>query len=322
MNKKKKRLILCGVLLAICSFALTGCASTIGDMFNITDWFKKFNNKTPSLSVILDADQNGIIDIYESDSDEDGLSDILEMECFGTKVSQKDSDENGVEDGQEDHDNDGVVNIDEVEKLLKAKMEKYYQELMDPDGDGLDEDQEDRLGTDNYNWDSDGDLISDYDEKKNKTDPLTPNEMDEVIEYEFDSIYRMEYWGESREDVYALKLIAKGLRRDLAQLEIEYLSNHDELTKWVSGYIFPAFEIKTEGNLEYAKLTITLDENLFEDDFSPMLYQYDEETQCFDEIETTVDGNVLSAEIDGSGIYMFLNKTEREDDIPPSSQLE
>ena len=47
------------------------------------------------------------------DTDKDGLPDRCEQEIFGTNPEVVDSDENGVTDGDEDHDHDGRTNLDE-----------------------------------------------------------------------------------------------------------------------------------------------------------------------------------------------------------------
>jgi hypothetical protein len=51
-----------------------------------------------------------------------------------------------------------------------------FGEPVDLDGDGLDAAREGTLGTDPNNWDTDGDLLSDYDEVVIwKSDPLNPD---------------------------------------------------------------------------------------------------------------------------------------------------
>lgn len=47
------------------------------------------------------------------DTDHDGLPDRCETEIFGTDPSKEDTDDNGIPDGDEDHDNDGMTNLEE-----------------------------------------------------------------------------------------------------------------------------------------------------------------------------------------------------------------
>jgi hypothetical protein len=57
------------------------------------------------------------------DVDLDGLYDDLELQLFGTSPDRADTDFNDVEDGKEDHDQDGVLNLEEqrrIEMLIGA----------------------------------------------------------------------------------------------------------------------------------------------------------------------------------------------------------
>lgn len=54
----------------------------------------------------------------EMDSDTDGLCDVCESEIFGTDPKLADTDGDGVQDGDEDHDEDGIINITEMNKTV------------------------------------------------------------------------------------------------------------------------------------------------------------------------------------------------------------
>jgi hypothetical protein len=54
------------------------------------------------------------------DTDKDGLPDECEEEIFGTNPHSTDSDGNGVPDGDEDHDQDGLTNLEEQQKAGDA----------------------------------------------------------------------------------------------------------------------------------------------------------------------------------------------------------
>ncbi|QQE73199.1 hypothetical protein KDJ56_14900 [Brevibacillus composti] len=69
-------------------------------------------------------------DYYEIDTDGDGLKDIYEMEILNPK--EKDSDGNGIPDGNEDTDNDGLTNLEEQD--LGTNINKA-----DTDGDKLED---------------------------------------------------------------------------------------------------------------------------------------------------------------------------------------
>lgn len=61
-------------------------------------------------------------------------------------------------------------------------------ELVDSDGDGLIDIDEDALGTDPLNPDTDGDGLTDYEEAILGTDPLTKNEYDEMLDSDSDGL--------------------------------------------------------------------------------------------------------------------------------------
>ena len=54
----------------------------------------------------------------EVDADADGLSTVSEEEIFGTEPQAVDTDEDGISDGDEDHDEDGIVNLEEFNNTV------------------------------------------------------------------------------------------------------------------------------------------------------------------------------------------------------------
>ncbi|MFN3203019.1 MAG: OmpA family protein [Bradymonadia bacterium] len=146
-----------------------------------------------------DTDGDGILDGREvngqnptnpldADSDDDGLCDggnAIEGGCAAgedannngavdegeTNPNDFDTDDGGVGDGEE-------VIVDDTDPLDPAD-----DQLDDRDGDGLDDGDEDRLGTDPDNPDTDGDGISDGIEVngENSTDPLDPDSDDDGL---------------------------------------------------------------------------------------------------------------------------------------------
>ena len=73
----------------------------------------------------LDTDGDGTANCVDADDDDDGITDALEAQ-LGTDAYVKDSDEDGLDDGVEDANKDGVVDAAETSPLKK-----------DTDGDGL-----------------------------------------------------------------------------------------------------------------------------------------------------------------------------------------
>lgn len=123
-----------------------------------------------------DTDNDGIPDVYEvnyfntdpnkADTDGDSLPDGYEVMSLGTDPTKSDSDENGINDGDEDADEDKLTNKEEY-TLGTSPIEK------DTDQDGLsDYDEVNSYGTDPLKYDTDGDGISDGDEITLGLDPL------------------------------------------------------------------------------------------------------------------------------------------------------
>lgn len=108
-------------------------------------------NKDESLA---DTDGDGLIDLLDDDSDNDGLKDGYEV-TIGTNPLIDDTDGDGLKDGVE------VTNGTNPKKA-------------DSDNDGLNDKQEGDYGTDPLQWDTDGDGASDGSEIANGTDPLDP----------------------------------------------------------------------------------------------------------------------------------------------------
>ena len=98
------------------------------------------------------------------DSDGDGLDDDVEV-IAGTDPNDADSDDDGLEDGEEDVDHDGVVDPRETDPNDD-----------DSDGDGLEDGVEVAIGTDPLDADTDGGGKPDDNEVSEGTDPLDPSD--------------------------------------------------------------------------------------------------------------------------------------------------
>lgn len=112
-----------------------------------------------------------------ADLDQDGLLDAFEQK-YGYDPSNPDQTGNGIPDGLEDDDGDGVPNY--VEMLLGLDPHNAFtfpptrDDQLDRDGDHLTDVREVMLGTDWLRADTDGDLFTDDAEVLVGTDPLNP----------------------------------------------------------------------------------------------------------------------------------------------------
>jgi len=125
-----------------------------------------------------DTDGDGIGDNADTDDDGDGLSDIDEVDLFETEPLIADTDSNGISDGEEDFDSDGLGNADEI----KAGADPFNE---DSDSDGILDGSDncpttvnpDQLDTDIDTEGNECDLDDDYDGITDDTDdfPLDTN---------------------------------------------------------------------------------------------------------------------------------------------------
>lgn len=123
----------------------------------------------------IDTDDDGLADYLEDyaktdkekkDTDGDNLSDYIEIYVTKTDPNKIDSDSNGIPDGKEDADGDGLSNEEEIE---------YRTSIIDKDSDGdqlSDNEEINQYKTDPLKKDTDGDSLSDGEEVKLGLNPL------------------------------------------------------------------------------------------------------------------------------------------------------
>lgn len=255
---------------------------------------------------LIDSDNDGITDYEEKiigtnpekiDSDDDGLDDYEEVAIIGTKPNEKDSNGNGIEDQNEDADKDGLSNI-----------------------------QECISGTWNYCVDSDGDLVSDYDEIcVYMTNPLEVDtdrdgagdlwEVSNGFEpLKFDEKFSVDCLFEGNDTSVEIELVAKG-----ENIESFCGSVYDEtpytFNSLAAGYMGSAYDFSMSGEFESAKIKYYFDDKYLEDEeLNPTVFYLNEETKQLEEIETYWDGvnNYVTAVLEHFSTYILLNKTDVE----------
>ena len=124
------------------------------------------------------------------DTDLDGLWDSWEIRITGTNPLDPDSDDNGIEDGQEDSDADMLTDMEELSITLTDPN------LSDSDGNGIADRYEDadfdglvnlselQLGTDPRNADSDGDGIGDLNDYRGYRSNAIDSDGDGLMDFE------------------------------------------------------------------------------------------------------------------------------------------
>lgn len=258
-----------------------------------------------------DTDQDGLTDVYEklldtdplnSDTDGDGLSDDLEI-LIGTDPAMVDTDGDGVMDGDEDTDEDGLTNLEEIG--LGTAPSEY-----DTDHDGLnDYDEINQYGTDPGNKDMDGDGANDGWEVFHGYDPKVADSLFDVTET-------------AQSDTVSAQVEVQLAGEQIGTVSVDEVTGSSFFDDSVPGYIGSAFDFSVEGSFETATISFTFDNSLLsQENFVPVIYYFNEETQCLEALETSVDGNAASAVVTHFSTYILLNKTELdqvwENDIKP-----
>ncbi len=152
----------------------------------------------------IDSDNDGLTDDMEMqigtdpnnpDTDGDGLTDGEEVNSYDTDPLNADTDGDGLTDGEEvnsygtdplneDTDGDGLTDGEEINEYRTDPNE------VDSDGDGLTDFEEVmEYQTDPNNADSDGDGIPDGEEVANGTDPNDPNDPVQMGEDALETVY-------------------------------------------------------------------------------------------------------------------------------------
>ncbi|HPY84047.1 MAG TPA: VWA domain-containing protein [Ruminococcus flavefaciens] len=225
-----------------------------------------------------------------TDTDGDGLTDYQEYCLTNTDPNKVSTGDDGVKDADRDEDQDGLSNITEIRlgtNPLKA----------DTDNDGLTDKEEQELGTDPLNADTDGDHASDGWEKTHGYDPITPDDSFTVTATE------------SADSVTA-SVSLEGGASQASNLKVGR-SDNMLLDEGIPGYIGPAFNFETEGDIDSATISFEFDEALLADeDFEPVIYYFNEETQLLEELPTTVEGNKASTVVPHFSTYILLNKKD------------
>lgn len=269
--------------------------------------FDESNLRQIGIDLSVDSDDDGIPDYYEqriglspnsSDSDGDGLNDLIELIVLKTDPLLPDSNDNGILDGYEDHDGDGLNNLTELE-LGTSPINP------DTDGDGLTDGDEIHIyNTDPLNPDTDGDGLSDGWEIEIGSNPLVyDKKFSRTVSAQAEhakTIPSATVEGISAEHVHSLAIYAAqdGLLDDTT----------------IPGYIDHGYKFSINGPFEKATIAFEFDESLLSaEDFVPRIYYFDEDTQLLEELPNQqVSDNVVSVETTHFSKYILLNKTEHE----------
>ncbi len=245
--------------------------------------------------IFPDADGDGLEDVYEIyygsdesliDTDGDGLNDFYEVYTSFTCSTLMDSDDNGIFDGEEDYDGDGLSVIEECNKgtdpinsdtdcdgLADGDEANVYCTnplVADCDEDGLIDGDEIELRLNPNNDDTDNDGVLDCDEKFQQTFTHKVENEECVI------------------DEVTIELFGTGNIQN--NTYVKSIMEEDTLCAGVVGLVGEPFDIVTESDFEEAIITFKIDIDKLDDTiiFDNLLFLwYDEINEEFVELETT-----------------------------------
>lgn len=268
---------------------------------------------------------------YESDVDNDGLNDYMEM-ILGTDIEEPDTDGDGLGDYQE-------VYITYTDPLVYDSQESGISDAdVDLDDDGLTNIQELTYGTDPLNTDTDGDGLSDYDEIYiYYTDPVladtdgdTLSDSDDIklgfspllqdtdgngildCDEKVMQTLTQDISNEEKPGVTSVTVSFAGNGNIENTTTIQDIYNIDYMSTNVVGLIGSPVEITTTSEFDTADITFTIDEgSLGDTDFDDLtILWYDEENDLFidQDVVTDEDNYTVTASVAHFSRYMVVDK--------------
>ena len=246
------------------------------------------------IEIVLDSDINNV------DTDSDGLNDYYEVFVLLTNPTVVDTDDNGTSDYDEDLDNDDLSNGEEYHIGTEPEMK-------DTDKDELsDGDEVNIYFTDPLIFDTDLDDISDGDEVLLNTDP---KEVTENTKNSFTKTFTPADFGYDA-DKFIPNVEFTSDAKGILTFKMEYRYSDLTFNPVTPGYIANSMNFSTEGEFGSATLKYYIpDELLNSEDFEPAIYYFNEEKHCLEELtNATLNGNIISVELEHFSSYAVLNK--------------
>lgn len=232
-------------------------------------------------------------DITKGDTDGDDLSDYIELFVISSDPLLKDTDADGIKDGDEDADGEGITNLNELEKGTDLSK-------VDTDSDKLNDYEELMVyGTEPLIYDTDEDGVSDGKEVELGTNPLVKDEK-----------FNITTSSNATDSVKAsVEIVLSG--DQVGSLQIEKYEDELLFPVDMPGYTGGVYDFSVNGDFESATIRFEFDSSLLADEgFEPVIYYYNEDKQLLEELETKIDGNIASAQITHFSKYILLDKNE------------
>lgn len=234
-------------------------------------------------------------DKTKPDTDGDELSDYVEVAILNLDPLKVDTDVNGVNDGDEDSDDDGITNVDEINNGTDPTSK-------DTDSDGLADNVEVTYNTNPILADTDDDGVSDGKEIELGTDPL-------VAQTTFNMNVSAEDDGNGAKASVQIELSGE----QVETLSVEAVENDTFFPETMPGYMGKAYDFNVDGEFETATISFEFDLSTLASDADPVIYYFNEDEQKLEELETTINGNVASAEVTHFSKYILVNRKVYQD---------
>ncbi len=229
-----------------------------------------------------------------TDSDNDGLSDLFELLYAYTQPYNADSDGNGIKDGEEDFDSDGVKNADEQ----KNNCSPFAP---DTDADGLSDAEEIEYSTDPAKEDTDDDGILDPDEIRLGFDAIGTDDSQTVISHNCQQAI-----GSQLNMTIDIEMKAEQLKSfDVCEIPAASSLAPDK----IDGMFGSAVNFNLDGEFNSANVSFELSGDTYDAEKSYALYYVNHETLMLERVSNqSYEGNVLTATLEHFSDYLILEE--------------
>ena len=180
-----------------------------------------------------------------------------------------------------------------------------YGAYEDYDNDGLSNGRELDYNTDPFNPDSDGDGAMDGKEVDMNFDPT-----------EFNGSFNVTFVpvidNEDKEDTVTptIEIELKGDQMNSITVERNDFFNEDTL-----GYLGDAYKYSVDAEINGATIGFEIQLDKLAPDALPTIYKYDEKTNQMVPLDTTIDGNKATAEVDELSTFVILDRRVYEQEL-------
>ncbi|ALS09866.1 hypothetical protein ABE82_25955 (plasmid) [Paenibacillus peoriae] len=223
-------------------------------------------------------------------------------------LSAADVNGNGIKDGYEDSDGDGLSNA--FEEQMGTNI---YSE--DTDLDRLEDGHELQLGTNPLDWDTDQDGIKDAIEIKMGLDPRNPDtDGDGIVDGEESVTYKTVPSLYDNDPLVNPSMTIVNKARNANKTVVRNLDDSNVfLSKGIPGYLGDPFLFMSDTNFSSGVLSFEYDISLETVNFCPEIFYFDEELQDLEKVENQKyhpETHSVSATVKQLGTYILLSGYE------------